>query len=287
MAFAAQAAHGSGGPPKITAGVLPIAYMVERITGNDADITVLVAQGQDPHTFEPTPKLVAKMVESDLLFKTGFGFEDALIKKLTALSGTIQIVDVQQGIQLRESEEDGDHKHSHKAVKRPHHDGASDFDPHTWLDPVFAKQIAANIADALIQRDPTKAELYRSNLAQLDSDLDAVHAKLEKILEPLKGRKFYVYHPAYGYFGARYGLKQVAIQSGGKEPTAKQVAKLITSAKKDGVRIIFVQPQFSQKTADAIAKEINGAVVPLDDLAKDYLKNFEDMAVKLEQALIQ
>jgi zinc transport system substrate-binding protein len=152
---------------------------------------------------------------------------------------------------------------------------------------VFAKQIAANIADALIQRDPTKAELYRSNLAQLDSDLDAVHAKLEKILEPLKGRKFYVYHPAYGYFGARYGLKQVAIQSGGKEPTAKQVAKLITSAKKDGVRIIFVQPQFSQKTADAIAKEINGAVVPLDDLAKDYLKNFEDMAVKLERALIQ
>lgn len=75
------------------------------------------------------------------------------------------------------------------------------------------------------------------------------------------------------------------MQIGGKEPTAKQLARLIDLAKEDGVRVIFVQPQFSKKTAEALAKAIGGAVVPLDDLAPDYLKNLQEMAAKLDSAL--
>jgi zinc transport system substrate-binding protein len=94
-----------------------------------------------------------------------------------------------------------------------------------------------------------------------------------------------VFHPAYGYFGDAYGLKQIAIQLGGKEPTARQLAKLIQLAKEEGVRVLFVQPQFSKKSAEALAKAIGGAVIPLDDLAPDYLRNLQDMAVKLDSAL--
>jgi zinc transport system substrate-binding protein len=80
-------------------------------------------------------------------------------------------------------------------------------------------------------------------------------------------------------------LKQVPVQIGGKEPTAKQLARLIDLAKEDEVKVIFVQPQFSKKSAEALAKAIRGAVVPLDDLASDYLKNLQEMATKLDTAL--
>ncbi len=81
-------------------------------------------------------------------------------------------------------------------------------------------------------------------------------------------------------------MKQIAVQLGGKEPTARQLARLIDLAKEDGVRVIFVQPQFSKKSAEALATAIGGAVVPLDDLAPDYLKNLKEMAAKLDSALI-
>jgi zinc transport system substrate-binding protein len=80
-------------------------------------------------------------------------------------------------------------------------------------------------------------------------------------------------------------LKQIPVQIGGKEPSARQLARLIELAKQDGVRVIFVQPQFSKKTAEALAKGIGGAVVPLNDLAPDYLKNLQEMAAKLDSAL--
>ena len=86
-------------------------------------------------------------------------------------------------------------------------------------------------------------------------------------------------------FWRAYGLKQIPVQIGGKEPTARQLARLIQLAKEDQVKVIFVQPQFSKKSAEALAQAIGGAVVLLDDLAPDYLKNLREMAAKLDSAL--
>ena len=162
---------------------------------------------------------------------------------------------------------------------------AGEMDQHTWLDPQLAKIQAKTIADTLIRIDPSHKDQYEKNLKGFQADLDAIHEQLKKALAPVKGKSFFVFHPAYGYFGDAYGLKQVPVQIGGKEPTARQLARLIELAKEDGVRVIFVQPQFSKKTAEALAKGIGGAVVPLDDLAPDYLKNLQEMATKLDSAL--
>ena len=162
---------------------------------------------------------------------------------------------------------------------------AGDMDQHTWLDPQLAKIQARTIADTLIRIDPSHKDQYEKNLKDFQADLDAIHEQLKKALAPVKGKSFFVFHPAYGYFGDAYGLKQIPVQIGGKEPTARQLARLIELAKEDGVRVIFVQPQFSKKTAEALAKAIGGAVVPLDDLAPDYLKNLQEMAAKLDSAL--
>jgi zinc transport system substrate-binding protein len=282
------------GNVRVVASILPIAYFVERVGGPDVEVSVLVGPGQDPHTFEPTPKLVTKLAEAQVLFEMGFPFEETLVKKIGSTFKNVQIVDLQQGIKLRamteeEAEaEEAEHSHGHQHGQGEHREQsheAGEMDQHSWLDPQLAKIQARTIADTLIRIDPGHKEQYEKNLKEFQADLDAVHEQLTRALAPVKGKSFFVFHPAYGYFGDAYGIKQIPVQLGGKEPTARQLARLIELAKEDGVKVIFVQPQFSKKSAEALAQAIGGAVVSLDDLAHDYLKNLQEMAFKLESAL--
>lgn len=294
----ANAADKPAGKIKAFVSILPAAYFVERVGGPNVEVSVLVGPGQDPHTFEPTPKLMSKLANARVLFEMGFPFEETLVKKVGSTFKNVEVVDLQKGIKLRtmteeeteaeeaEHEYGREHGHGHGAAEEPeHHHEAGDLDQHSWLDPQLAKIQARTIADTLIRIDPSRRDQYEKNLKAFQTDLNAVHEQLTKALAPLKGKSFFVFHPAYGYFGDAYGLKQIPVQIGGKEPTAKQLARLIDLAKEDAVRVIFVQPQFSKKSAEALAKTIGGAVVPLDDLAPDYLKNLQEMAVKLDSAL--
>lgn len=290
----AHAQEKRGGKVRVFVSILPAAYFAERVGGPNVEVIVLVGPGQDPHTFDPTPKLVAKLANAQVLFKMGFPFEETLVKKVGSTFKNVEVVDLQKGIKLRtmtpeeaeEAEHEHGHGHGHGAAKghEDHHE-AGDMDQHSWLDPQLVKIQARTIADTLIRIDPSHKDQYEENLKGFLTDLDAVHEQLTTALAPLKGKSFFVFHPAYGYFGDAYGLKQIPVQIGGKEPTAKQLARLIDLAKEDGVNVIFVQPQFSKKSAEALAKAIGGAVVPLDDLAPNVLKNFQDIAVKLDSAL--
>lgn len=262
--------------------LLPTGYFVDRIGGPYVNTNVLVGPGQEPHTFEPTPKLVAKLSDARVLFKMGFPFEESLIKKISPMFKNLKVVDLQKGIELRTMTEEEEHDHG-DSHGHAHH--AEKSDPHTWLDPKLARIQAQTIADTLISLDPARKAVYEKNLADVQKDLDAINDQLAKALAPLKGRKFFVFHPAYGYFGDAYGLKQIAVQLGGKEPTARQLSRLIELAKKDRVKVIFIEPQFSKKTAEALAKAIGAGVMVLDPLAPDYLKNLQEMASKLEATL--
>jgi len=290
VASPAKAEVKAAGKVRAFVSILPIAYFVERVGGSNVEVGVLVGPGQDPHTFEPTPKLVVRLADAQVLFKMGFPFEETLIKKVGSTFKKPEVVDLQQGIKLRSitgeeaDAEEREHVHG-KAKEHEHSHNDGDMDRHTWLDPQLAKTQAQTIADTLIRIDPNHRQQYEKNLKAFQTDLDALHEQLAKALAPVKGKSFFVFHPAYGYFGDAYGLKQVPVQIGGKEPTAKQLARLMDSAKKNGVKVIFVQSQFSKKSAEALAKAIGGAVVPLDPLAPDYLKNLREMAAKLDYAL--
>jgi len=297
----AVAADKPGEKVKIFVGINPIAYSVERVGGSNVEVSVLVGPGQDPHTFELTPRVVARLAKARVLFEMGFPFEETLVKKVGSTFKNLEVVDLQQGITLRpmteeeiEAEEtahEAEHEHGHghghgEAEEHEHHHDLGTLDQHTWLDPRLVKIQAKTIADTLIRIDPSHKDQYEKNLKGYLTDLDALHEQLTNALAPVKGKSFFVFHPALAYFGDAYGLKQVPVQIGGKEPTARQLARLIKLAKEDDVRIIFVQPQFPTKTAEALAKSIGGAVVPIDtDGARDYLKNLKDIAVKLESAL--
>ena len=104
-------------------------------------------------------------------------------------------------------------------------------------------------------------------------------------MKPDSGKKFYVYHSAFAYFAKDYNLEQIAIEIGNKSPTPKQLANIADQAKKEEVKVVFVQPQFDQTSAKALAESINGRVAKIDPLEKDIVANLREIATAIKGSL--
>ena len=246
-------------------GIAPVAFLVDRIGGPYVHTEVLVQAGQDPHVFEPTPRQVIRLSKARLFFRIGIPFEDRLIEPVSGSANRFTVVDTAAGIvRLAASDED---------------EGPAD--PHVWLSPPRLKTLAANVAAALSRADPPHGPIYQANLKTLDAELDALHQRIAASLAPYRGQAFYVFHPAFAYFAETYGLRQESVEVEGKSPTPQQVFNLVAMARNDRVKIIFLQPQFSQQIAASIAEAIGGAVMPMDDLAYDVVANLDDVAKKI------
>jgi zinc transport system substrate-binding protein len=256
---------------KAFVSILPQAYFVERVGGSYVEVEVLVGPGQSPATYEPTPKQMARLGEAAVYFRIGTPFERGFIDKLADIHKHLEIVDTRKGVSLR-------------YFKRSK--GGSVPDPHIWLDPARVKIQAATICETLTRLAPDRRLSFEGNLRGFQRDLDRVDKEIAETLAPLKGSTFYVFHPAFGYFGDRYGLEQVAVEIEGKEPSPKQLSHLINKARREEVKVIFVQPQYAKKDAETIAREIGGAVVPMNPLPRDYLVNLEKMADLLRMGLM-
>ena len=252
--------------PQVFVSVAPMAYFAERIAGQHVTVSVLIAPGGNPHTYTPTPRQVVRLSQSSLLFCAGSGFEQIVSSKLAWGHTQLRIVNLAEGLDARERHED-------------------DEDSHIWMSPRIAKTLAAGICRELCTLDPPHTDDYRNNLRKLHADLDDLDARLTKTLAPIKGKTFFVFHPAFGHFAEAYGLQQEAVEHEGKSPGPRHRSDLIARAKAAGVKTIFVQPQFSRQAADIIAEEIGGSVAVLDPLAGDYINNLEHIAEELQKAL--
>ncbi len=288
---APHAADSDEGKLPVFVGVPPLAYLVEQIGGQYVQVGVLLQPGQDPHTFEPMPQQMLALNKVRLFFQIGMPFERILSQKIKEGNQRIVVVDAAQNIQKRTMVDAfGDHEreppHRDEVGTKSHtHQAGGEPDPHVWLSPPLLKQLAQNIAAALEQADEAHGPVYAKNLAALSARLDALHEELTRMLAPYRGKRFYVFHPGFGYFADAYGLQQVAIEEGGRQPTPKQLQALIASARDDHVSAIFVQPQSPQQSAQVIAEAIGGKTVMIDGLAKDVPHDIQDIAAKLAAAL--
>lgn len=262
---------------KTFAAIDPAAYFVERVGDGHVTVGVLVGPGQNPHTYEPSPRMLVELSSASLYFYVGLPFEQRLVGKMKDLNPNVRVIDLREGIKLRPIEP-GEEEHGHETGSP---------DPHIWLSPGNARIIAANIERALASNDPAHASDYQSNLQAVQKDLDDLDARLTAELAPFRGRAFYAYHPAFGYFADAYGLIQVPVEVSGKEPTAKQLAQLVDQARGRNIKAVFVQKQFSSKSAEALAREIGGTVIQMDPLAKDYIRDLEEIAQRLRQVFLK
>lgn len=293
--------------PLVSVSVPPQKYFVEKIAANTLDINVIIPAGTDEHNFDFKPATMKKLEKSDIYFTIGLEFERVFTDKFQSNFANLQVIDT--GKDLRNlvtshthSKDDHDEHHNHAGHDDHDHDehaqgkdehhahkhsnshethGASD--PHIWLDPILVKIQASTIAKALIAKYPQNKALYEANLAQFQAELDALNAEISALFEKSKNKKFIIYHPSLGYFAARYHLVQIPVEIEGKEPKTKDLQRLISVAKKENIKTIFVQKGFSQNSVKSLVKELKASVVELNHLSDDYSKNLLEIAKKIAQ----
>ncbi|RPJ74752.1 MAG: cation ABC transporter substrate-binding protein, partial [Desulfobacteraceae bacterium] len=188
--------------------------------------------------------------------------------------------------------EEKGHTHSHGTKKASHshsgqahrHEQGQGPDPHVWLSPPLVKIQAGHIAEALAAVDSANRTRYEENLAGFLREIDALDAELRAMFVGSPGARFMVFHPSWGYFAKAYGLEQVPIEIEGKDPKPAQLIELIHSARGQGIRVVFVQPQFSAKSAEMVAREIGGQVVAADPLAENWAENLREVGRKFKAA---
>jgi zinc transport system substrate-binding protein len=293
LAVAATAA--TAGPLPVTVSIAPQAYFAKRVGGDRIAVSVMVPAGADAHTFEPRPSQMAALQKARLYFAVGIDFEAAWLPRFAAANPKMTIVETDEKIvKIAMVPHSHDHEadkaeagHDHAADKAEaghHHEG---LDPHVWLSPAQVKIQAMAMRDALIVADPAGADAYRAGYDALSADLAALDKRLKDIFAPVppEKRKFMVFHPAWGYFARQYGLTQEAVEREGKEPGPGELAAIIDEAEKDGIRVIFVQPQFSTRNAEVVAKAIGGAVAAVDPMAEDWPANMEKVAAAFQAAM--
>ncbi|MBI9074492.1 MAG: zinc ABC transporter substrate-binding protein [Desulfatibacillum sp.] len=287
-------------PIPVYVSILPQADFVERIGGNRVIAEVLIPPGKSPATYSLTPAQMSALAKARVYFRIGVPFENALIPKIKNGAPHTLVVDTRKGVRLR-TMESGHHHEGEEELHgmEAHHDEGNDGheesldehamgkDPHIWLDPLLVKIQAQTICQTLIHLDPPGKDYYQANLEAFVGDLNALHGEIAQALAPVKGSTVFVFHPSYGYLCDAFGLRQLAIELEGKTPKGKDLAAFIARAKKENVRVIFVQPQFDRNAAEKIAKSINGAVITMDPLAGDYFVNMKNMAKAISRALEQ
>jgi zinc transport system substrate-binding protein len=166
-----------------------------------------------------------------------------------------------------------------------HEHGHGQADPHIWLSPRLIIRQAGTIRDALGELDPGRQTVFDENLRAFTRELEQLDAQLSAELSGVRGRAFCIYHPELGYFAAAYGLRQIAVETEGKDPSPRELAALVRQARAERITAIFVQPQFSRTAAAALAREIGARVEEVDPLERDVPANLRRIASRLRAAM--
>lgn len=259
----------------VTVSILPQKYFIEKIAMDKIHVNVMVQPGASPASYEPKTSQMKDLINSEIYFSIGVPFEHSWLNKFKDINKNMQIIDTSKGIKKITIAQ-----HHHEAEVH-HHDEEETLDPHIWLDPILVKVQAKNILDALIQIDKKNRNFYYDNYKNFLLELDALHLKLSTILKEVKGKSFMVFHPSWGYFAKRYELEQEAVEKEGKEPKSKEIIALINEAKEDGIKVVFVAPQFSKKSAEIIANGIGGKTIFIDPLSNKWKESLLNTSIEL------
>jgi zinc transport system substrate-binding protein len=256
--------NANNGKIGVIVSVGPELEFVQAVGGDKVDVTLMVPPGADPHTYEPLPNQLSQVSNAKIYVMVGtpIEFELNYMDKMRNMNHNMLVVNSSEGIVL--------------IPNTAEHENNSD--PHVWVSPKNAKIMVENIYQSLIKTDPNNTEYYTKNRDTYLKQLDELDNNITRSIAGKENSQIIVYHPAWAYFCRDYNLKQIPIEYGGKEPTSQEIAYVIDLAKKYNIKVIFVEPQYSPKSAEVIASEINGKVVKVDDLAPDYIKNLNSVA---------
>ena len=257
----------------VIVSIVPLKVFVDKIGGDKVNTSVMVKAGASPHTYEPKASQMKAISKANVYFAIGVEFEKIWLDKFQNQNQKLIIKDVAYNLNKATINE-----HHHEKETHVHHNEPT-LDPHLWVNPLNVKKIAHNIFVTLATLDPKNLAFYKKNLDAYIKKLDSLDTKIKTILKDVpNGSTFMVFHPAWGYFAKEYHLKQLPVEVEGKEPKMKALVKLMKKAQKENVHAIFTQPEFSDKSAQIIAKNLHIRVVKASPLAENWSENLINLA---------
>ncbi|MCP3871586.1 MAG: zinc ABC transporter solute-binding protein [Desulfobacteraceae bacterium] len=262
--------------------IVPQKYFVQQIGKDRVDVQVMVQPGASPAIYEPRPSQMAALTKAKLYFSIGVPFENTWLKKIVKANPKMEVIHTDYGIKKIPIA-----AHYHHDEKDEGHEGidGQSLDPHVWLSPKLVRVQIETILNALQKADPSHQAVYEANFKAFMARIADLDNELHSIFREKKQLRFMVFHPSWGYFAKSYGLRQVPIEIEGKNPKPAQLKELIKHARKNKINVIFVQPQFSTKSARLIAREIKGQIVFADPLAANWMANMQQVAQTFKEAL--
>ena len=269
--------------PVVLVSILPQHTFVQKIAQDKVDIHLMVKPGSSPHSYEPKPSQMVALSNADLYFSIGVEFENVWLDRFKAQNPTLPFIDISEGIQKIAIGAHHHHDTQHHEDHHHHeHEKKQGLDPHTWTSPKNVKIMAQNIYNTLAKLDPKNEAFYKNNLDLFLEEIEATDTQIRTLLQELPAQStFLVFHPSWGYFAAEYDLVQVAVEVDGKSPKPKDIMRIIEEAKEENARVIFAQPEFSDKSAQIIAKESGIKVLKISPLNAQWSKNLITMAQAL------
>lgn len=290
----------------------PLQFFTETIGGDTVNVESILPPGSDAHTFEPTTKEMVEMAEGDLFIYNGAGMESYADKISESIEPEgVSILEASSTIDLKEhvhdpgeeqTHEEGEHAHGEDEQPQGHddeggqgedsHEGHNhgEKDPHVWLDPMRAVQLAENIKDQLIEMNPDQKDTYEENFEELESNLSALDESFHERVETKEKSKIIVSHAAYGYWEEAYGIEQIAVSglSPTNEPSQKDLENIIQLAEEHDLEYVIFEQNITPKISEVIQKEIGAEPLRFHNLSvltESNMENGEDYFSLMEQNL--
>lgn len=277
---------------QIVTSFYPMYDFTQNVAGDNAEVSVLMKAGTEPHDYEPSAKDIAKIADSDVFVYNSKEMETWVSSVLTNIdTKKTVVVDASQGIDLLEG------NHSDDETEAEHEGHSHAHDPHIWLDPVLAQKQVDTIKEGIIKADTKNKETYEKNALAYKEKLAALNEKFEMGLKNAENRTFVTQHAAFAYLANRYDLEQVAIAglSPDQEPSPAKLAELNDFIKENKIKIIYFAETASPKIAKTVANEtgaklevlspIEGITQEEQEKGVDYIKVMEKNLEALEKAI--
>ncbi|MEI7024693.1 metal ABC transporter substrate-binding protein [Paenibacillus sp. y28] len=278
------------GKVNVITSFYPLYDFTNKIGGEHVNVVNLVPTGVEPHDWTPKSSDMKHLSAAQVFVYNGAGLEGWVGNFLGSLNknSALQVVEASKGIDLIRAEEqeghgeDSGHGHEHEELE---------FNPHVWLSPLQAKNMAENIKHALISADAAHKSDYEANFAQLSARLDALHNKFQNTLGKLPNKNIVVSHDAFAYLAKEYGLKQLPIMglAPDAEPTAQSMKEIASFVRQNQVKAIFFEELVSDKVAKALAADTGVKTLlvlnPLEGLTEEQEKSGADYFTLMENNL--
>lgn len=240
---------------RVVTSIELFAEFVRNVGGERVEVVALVPGQADPHTYEPVPSQVAKIVQANLVVTNGLGLEATLEDLIHDNVGDTPVVQMAAGLPTIAGERGGD-GHAHEGGN-----------PHLWLNVQYAMRYVEAIRDALIQVDPQGAATYEANAGAYLDELSALDREIEAATAALspQQRKLVTFHDAYPYFAERYGLEVIGVveEAPGREPSARELARLSDRIRDERITTVYKEPEFDARMLAAAAEDAGAKIKTL------------------------